>query len=160
MNGCGAKDRKAEGGDVPADAPRKSPRRKRWIPLILLFVGLLGFAFFVPRPSSEPVYEGKAASYWLDNINGPPVGRAWVDNIDTAPRGMAQTIKAFKAMGTNAVPFLSKALQRKPSRAGEFVDLLNLGRSSGLGRAAAIAIRKIDPGEAARLGLPGTLGVP
>ena len=30
----------------------------------------------------------------------------------------------------------------------------------GLRRAAAIAIRRIDPGEAARLGLPGMLAVP
>jgi len=29
-----------------------------------------------------------------------------------------------------------------------------------LRRAAAIAVRKIDPGEAAELGLPGTLGLP
>lgn len=105
MDGRGAKDRESALGSVPAGLPTSSPSRERSFPFILLFTGLLSFA----AGAAEPMHEGQAASFWLDHIYTPP-------------NGMMQTIKAFKGMGSNAVPFLVKTLERKPSKLGEFAD--------------------------------------
>jgi hypothetical protein len=70
-----------------------------------LVAGLLGLA----ARAAEPAYEGKPASFWLDHMYAQP-------------NGMSETIRAFKAMGSNAVPFLIKTLERKPSKLGEVVD--------------------------------------
>ena len=59
-----------------------------------------------PRPS----HRGKPASYWLEQIDSSNV------------IGTKETIEAFKAMGSNAVPFLVETLRRKPSKLGEIVD--------------------------------------
>ncbi len=56
--------------------------------------------------AAEATYQGKPASFWLD---------CWSTNTAAADA-------AFKAMGSNAVPFLIKTLERKPSKLGEFVD--------------------------------------
>lgn len=58
--------------------------------------------------ATEPTYDGKPTSFWLNNVR--------------SPNGMQETIKAFKAMGSNAVPFLIATLARKPSKLGEAVD--------------------------------------
>jgi len=56
--------------------------------------------------SAQPTYQGKSASEWLDT---------WGTNTAGADA-------AFKAMGTNAVPFLIDTLERKPSKLGEAAD--------------------------------------
>ncbi len=58
--------------------------------------------------AEEATYEGKPGSFWLDHIS--------------SPNGMQETIKAFKAMGSNAVPFLIKILEQRPSKLGEMID--------------------------------------
>jgi HEAT repeat protein len=73
------------------------------------FAGWLGAVFFLlvfrTATAGEPGYNGKPASYWLDS---------WGTNM-AAP-------DAFKAMGTNAVPFLIKVLETEPSSLGRFAD--------------------------------------
>src|SRR5262249_48145637 len=56
--------------------------------------------------AGEPTYRGKSASYWLDS---------WGTNMEGSDA-------AFKAMGTNVVPFLIKLLEQKPSKLGEVLD--------------------------------------
>jgi HEAT repeat protein len=51
-------------------------------------------------------YQGKPASYWLDEFDSPT----------------NNSIAAFKAMGSNAVPFLIKVLETKSSKLGEIAD--------------------------------------
>jgi HEAT repeat protein len=105
MDRRGSKDREPERGSVPVKAPGNNPRRKCLFSLIVSLAGLLSFA----ARAANPTYEGKPASFWLDHIYA-------------RPDGMRETIQAFKAMGTNAVPFLIKTLERKPSKLSELVD--------------------------------------
>src|SRR5437879_5366157 len=55
---------------------------------------------------AEASYQGKSALYWLDS---------WSTDAQGAST-------AFKAMGSNAVSFLTKILEEKPSKLGEFAD--------------------------------------
>ena len=74
-----------------------------------------GFALFCGSlavlclDAAEPVYEGKSANFWLDHCF-------------SSPNGMQESITAFKAMGSNSVPFLIEVLERKTSVIGEAVD--------------------------------------
>jgi len=105
MNGHGAKDQEPVRGFFRADLLAVRLNRKCACSFALLATGLLSFV----ACAAEPNYEGKSASFWLDHI-------------DASPNGMNETVKAFKAMGSNAVPFLIKTLERKPSKLGEVVD--------------------------------------
>ena len=89
----------------PAELTRRIATCGWLFPIGSLLVCLGAFAAF----TAEPTYEGQAASRWLDNM-------------DAAPNGMQETIKVFKSMGRDAVPFLIKTLGRKPSKVGEAVD--------------------------------------
>ncbi len=73
-----------------------------WIVWLGLFVSSLGHA-------AEPTYEGKSASFWLEHFY----------DTNSQPRA---AVTAFKAMGSNAVPFLIKTLEQKPSALGKAVD--------------------------------------
>jgi hypothetical protein len=63
-----------------------------WSPGVVLALAALGYT----ASALEPSYGEKPASFWLDS---------WHTNTDGASA-------AFKAMGTNAVPFLIKTLER------------------------------------------------
>ncbi len=93
----------------------KRPGRKYWI-LILVLGGFL-FYFLYHRP--EPTYGGKSASYWLEQMD-PKTGR------------MKESFVAFKAMGSNAVPFLVEKLEWKPWRYLPAMDRLLYDDQTGL----------------------------
>jgi len=93
------------GESLPRSLPARSTTRRWLFPISSLLLCLWPFAAL----AAEPTYEGQSASHWLDHM-------------DVAPNGMQETIKAFKSMGRDAVPFLIKTLGRKPSKVGEAVD--------------------------------------
>jgi len=73
--------------------------KKRGILVIVLFVALLGgSASLLSRPT-EPAYQGKPLSAWLNEFNGVPE--------DTSQAAYV----AFRGLGTNAIPALLKTLQ-------------------------------------------------
>jgi len=82
---------------------KKMPRLARASAMIILALALAR-SFRLSTP--EPIYQGQPASYWLDS---------WGTNIEAVDA-------AFKAMGSNASPFLIKTLERKSSKLGEVVD--------------------------------------
>ncbi len=65
----------------------------------------------------EPSYDGKPASYWFDHFS------------DVYP-GTQESCAAFKVLGSNAVPFLVRILEKKPSRLGKLCDEHLCGNSS------------------------------
>ena len=56
--------------------------------------------------AAGPSYQGKGPLYWLDSMS----------------TNMEGSVEAFKAIGSNAVPFLIKTLEHKPSSLSKFVD--------------------------------------
>jgi len=68
---------------------------------VLILIGCASWFALSPR---EPVYEGKALSYWLDEINR--TGKT--DKNEPA-------MKAARAMGTNSLPFLLSYIEHKES---------------------------------------------
>ncbi|MCW5554094.1 MAG: HEAT repeat domain-containing protein [Verrucomicrobiae bacterium] len=73
---------------------------------------LLLMAYMMPRTDArgtEPAYRGKPASYWFER------------SIKESGLNPEATV-AIEAMGSNAVPFLVKILERKPSKLAEFGD--------------------------------------
>ncbi len=73
-------------------------QRREWLFLLLAGFGVL---WIFAANASGPSYEGKSVSYWFQH------GFEDFDDIGS-------TIKAFKAMGSNAVPYLIEMLERKP----------------------------------------------
>src|ERR1051326_4571180 len=77
-------------------------KRSRAMALVA-FLALIAVAAFIALQPREPVYQGKRLSEWLN------------DYQDAAQQdgGVNTTMKAVRAMGTNAVPFLRRALHRR-----------------------------------------------
>ena len=92
--------------------------------LTVILVGGGGFC-----AAAEPTYQGKSASFWLDS---------WDTN-------MAGTDAAFRAMGTNAVPFLIQTLERKPSKLSEVLDKKSVDYSINHPGQIPENVRKIFP---------------
>src|SRR5438105_8679750 len=92
---------------------------------VSLLAVLLGALWL--SPGGGPTYKRHSAGYWLERMNGEPVH-------DWEPRA------AFHQMGTNAVPFLIKTLERKPSKLEKFLDnhLLNGGSIEYVARALSL----------------------
>lgn len=57
--------------------------------------------------SREPTYEGKRLSQWLDE------GMKLVSSPDATNQSIAHIVKAVQAIGTNAIPFLLRDMERK-----------------------------------------------
>jgi HEAT repeat protein len=73
--------------------------KKRGLLLALLFVALLGGVVWVLSRPTEPAYQGKPLSAWLNEYNGRPG--------DTNQAALV----AIREMGTNAIPALLKIIE-------------------------------------------------
>jgi len=78
-------------------------KRGRAIALAVLLAVIATVAAFMALRPREPVFQGNGLSEWLD------------DYQDAAQQdgGINTTMQAVRAMGTNAVPFLRRALHRR-----------------------------------------------
>jgi HEAT repeat protein len=84
------------------------------IVLAVLFVAFLGVIIWQAWRTPEPVYQGRALSYWLE---GYDTGN---DN-QTHPKGpspptFVEANEAIRQIGTNAVPALLQMLEQKDSK--------------------------------------------
>lgn len=84
---------------------------------MLVIVSIAALAAWDRRELS---YQGKPASCWLDHFSSPREGT----NL---------SLLAFQAMGSNAVPYLVRVLETKPSALGKKLDA-ELHGSSGRGQ--------------------------
>ena len=84
-------------------------RRKWKIGLFLAGAAAVATAVWL-RPSREPVYEGKRLSEWLDVWMRFPGG-----SLDTNG-SFGHVTRAIQAIGTNAIPFLLRDMERKELR--------------------------------------------
>jgi len=73
---------------------------------ILLIVWMILLTSGLIICAAQPSYQGKAPLYWLDSLS----------------TNMEGGIEAFKAMGSNAVPFLIEILEYKPSSFTKFIQ--------------------------------------
>ena len=81
-------------------------RRKLKVGLVLAVVAVAFGAFWF-WPSQEPAYEGKRLGEWLDE--GMRLARdPYVTN-----QAVEHVVKAIQAIGTNAIPFLLRDMERK-----------------------------------------------
>lgn len=80
-------------------------KRSRKIGLVVLGIGLVSAGVFILTPS-EPVYEGRTLTEWLDEINGG------LGDLDTN----SPSARAFRHMGVDAIPHLLKHLRPDDSR--------------------------------------------
>jgi hypothetical protein len=73
--------------------------------LLIITVGIAGAiaVALMPGRSSEPTYQGKRLSTWID------------DFFDTLPQTNQATVAAVQAIGTNAVPCLLDWLTNRPN---------------------------------------------
>src|SRR5215510_3376201 len=78
---------------------RALPKRRPYQLLLVAGLALVSTAVVLCLREREPRYQGKPASYWLD---------LW-------SRGPQASDAAFKAMGPQAVRFLIKVLEHKPT---------------------------------------------
>src|SRR5262245_65199958 len=72
--------------------------------LALAAIVVAGIATIMSRPS-EPVYQGKPLSTWLEELR-----------VSWPGAGSAKATEAVKVIGTNALPYLVSALKAKDSR--------------------------------------------
>ena len=73
--------------------------KKRGLLLAVLFVALLGGMVWMLSAPTEPVYQGKPLTAWLNEYNG--------FSGDTNQAAYV----AFREMGTNAIPALLRVIQ-------------------------------------------------
>jgi hypothetical protein len=77
-------------------------RRRAQIALAILFFALVGVIVWQVLRIRGPLYQGKSASYWMNyNYPGPNADRVFCE--------------VWAGLGSNAVPFLVKALNRRDS---------------------------------------------
>ena len=132
--------------NLMVDSTAQKKRRGLLCVAVLFYAGVLNFA----ACAGETAYKGKPASFWLEDAR--------------ASLGITnESIVAFKAMGSNAVPFLIEILQRKPSKLSEmddnklYNDRLMEHVPKGVVRALPSAMRTEERREAAAF-LIGVIG--
>jgi len=81
-------------------------RRKWKIGLVLTGVAVAFGAFWL-WPSQEPGYEGKPLGQWLDE------GMKLATTPYATSQAVERVVKAIQAIGTNAIPFLLRDMERK-----------------------------------------------
>lgn len=98
--------------ELKSNGVRKRGLKKQRLILALILLAGAGTALWLAGVfDQEPRYQGRPASYWLDlACKGT--------NVD----------EAFKAMGSNAAPFLARALEKKPSSLNEKLSDFRLRR--------------------------------
>src|SRR5579872_1926938 len=122
-------------------------KKQRLVLAALLVTVVGGFAWLVSSQlGTEPVYQGKPLNFWLKGFNGD------TNSVAT---------KAFRAMGTNAIPILIERLRYKdPIIKAKLLRLANRNsfyefsfrRDSDINLEAALALRVL--GEQAKTALP------
>jgi peptidoglycan/xylan/chitin deacetylase (PgdA/CDA1 family) len=102
-------------------------KRHRIVLMGLLLAVLAIAAWFALRPS-EPEYQGKKLSAWLDDL----VGASSVESEDAdaadVVRRQTQSADVIRHIGTNALPYLLRLLEDKPQESpfrDRIEDLLN-----------------------------------
>ena len=73
----------------------------------MLTVAAIAFGVFWLWPSQEPVYEGKRLGEWLDE------GMELASDPYVTNQAVGRVVKAVQAIGTNAIPFLLRDMERK-----------------------------------------------
>jgi HEAT repeat protein len=87
--------------------------RRKWLLGLILLLALTGLALWLAR-IREPSYQGRSASAWLDVVDGTETS-------------LEQVAAAFRAMGADAVRFLGRELEWKPSWLGDQLWGLKVG---------------------------------
>lgn len=79
-------------------------RRYRWVLFSFLFVAIFVWLLL---PPVEPDYEGKKLSTWFDELQA----------LTQAEQASLRTpqVRAVRAIGTNAIPWLLEEMERRPS---------------------------------------------
>ena len=76
--------------------------KKRWyITLSVALVGALAFAWLSRRPPEQPVYQGRTVTEWARDLNS------------LYPEVRSNATLALRAVGTNGIPSLLQALERR-----------------------------------------------
>jgi hypothetical protein len=90
-------------------------KRKRILLAVVVVAVLGGLAWVVLREPSEPVYQGKKLSVWLDAFSVGFLFSDWSDLPDGRLEAQTQATKAVRACGTNAIPILLRMAGTKDS---------------------------------------------
>jgi HEAT repeat protein len=115
-------------------------KKRRAIILVLLGVFVASLTYYFWRPS-EPAYEGKRLSAWMDDLSG-------------SEEAHNKAAEAIRHIGTNALPTLLGMLSAKDSRFKKTVDELNDWQSilflnvpglKGNRFQAVLALRELGP---------------
>lgn len=89
--------------------------RGRWIIGSLIGLGVAALVTaLIFRDPPEPRYQGKPLSYWVDSFNGNLPGLSGPNSRYQSQ--VPRISEAVRAMDTNAIPFLIKWMQYRPSR--------------------------------------------
>jgi len=84
--------------------------RRKWKIWFVLAGVAVAFGAIWLWPSGEPVYEGKRLSEWLDE------GMRLAPHPYVTNHAVEHVVKSIQTIGTNAIPFLVRDLQRQESR--------------------------------------------
>ena len=85
--------------------------RRKWKIWLVLAVTAVALGAIWLWPSQEPAYEGKRLSQWLDE----GMRLAPYDAYSTNQSVRRVVVKAVQAIGTNAIPFLLREMERTES---------------------------------------------
>lgn len=80
---------------------------------IALFLVLIGMAVYFITAEDEPTHDGKSLSYWLDKFD---YHSNFADSQGRRSPEWHETVQAIRAIGTNAVPYLVRQLQKSEFR--------------------------------------------
>src|SRR5213593_2801126 len=81
--------------------------RRKWKIWLVLAVTAVALGAIWLWPSQEPAYEGKRLSQWLDE------GMELADDPSSTNPSVRRVVKAIQTIGTNAIPFLLRDMERK-----------------------------------------------
>jgi hypothetical protein len=84
--------------------------RRKWKIGLVLAGAAVAFGAFWLSPSQEAAYEGKRLGQWLDE--GMTLAP---DDPYSTNQSVRRVVKAVQAIGTNAIPFLLRDMERKQS---------------------------------------------
>ena len=86
--------------------------KRRWRVILIAAAGAIGLlAALVRWFPKEPVYQGKPISFWIQELGRTQPMRIWESDRPAK--------EAVRTLGTNAVPYLAKAMRRR-STSGEW----------------------------------------
>src|SRR5580704_10344738 len=86
-------------------------RRRTVIVFLILAAILVAAGFFVFFQASEPSYQGKTVTRWIDDYAA--LDSAFTNRYRFDSKKHADIAFAFKEMGTNCIPFIFRRLERQ-----------------------------------------------